>query len=191
MKINKFEPLMKFGKKSLYMMISCIVIVVDQITKFWVQSNLIYAKFYAVLPYLNLHFVYNKGIAFSMFAASSDNIRLGILYLNILISLALTIVIYRADPSRKIFKVGLCLVLGGAIGNIIDKLYLGAVIDFIDIYWQNWHFATFNIADSAITCGAILVFIDQVFKSNSENVKSHPEPPLAAKPLEPTKSSRV
>ena len=152
-------------KKSLYLLISFVVILLDQWAKFWVQSNLAYAKFYAVLPYLNLHFVYNKGIAFSMFATSSNNIMLAILALNILISLALTVIIYRTELARKLLLVGLCLVLGGAIGNIIDKVYLGAVIDFIDIYWQNWHFATFNIADSAITCGAMLIFIDQMLKS--------------------------
>jgi signal peptidase II len=162
--------LMQYSKKTSCMIISLIVILIDQATKLWVKNNLIYAKFYAVLPSLNLHFIYNKGIAFSMFATSSHNLRLAILYLNILISFALIIVIYRADPAKKIFKVGLCLVLGGAIGNIIDKLYLGAVIDFIDIYWQNWHFATFNIADGAITCGAVLVFIDQTFKSSSSSM---------------------
>lgn len=152
-------------KKSLYLLISLVVVCLDQWSKLWVQSYLAYAKFYAVIPYINLHFVYNKGIAFSMFATSGDSTKVAILALNILISLALTVVVYRTDSSRRLLLVGLCLVLGGAIGNIIDKLYLGAVIDFIDIYWQNWHFATFNVADSAITCGAVLIFMDQIFKS--------------------------
>lgn len=154
----------QFSSKSLPFGISFLIVLLDQVSKLWVQSHLVYGEFYKVLPYLNLHFVYNKGIAFSMFANSGDAVRQVILVLNILISVALMVIVYKTDSDKKMLLAGLSLILGGALGNIIDKMYLGMVIDFIDVYFQSWHFATFNIADSAISCGAVLVCVEHILK---------------------------
>ena len=114
------------------------------------------------MPHINLYFIYNKGIAFSMLSNSSHYIHSIIICINIIICAVIARCYKSTSHYSMVFYIGMALVLGGALGNIIDKVSMGMVVDFIDFYIKNWHFATFNVADSAVSIGAMIIIIDQM-----------------------------
>ena len=136
--------------------ISSIAVILDQISK------LVFFKYKLLLPIkissfegLNLVYVENKGISFGMLSEYNIPFWLGIL--SFVISLYIIFLIVKSESKLEL--TGLSLILGGAIGNGIDRLFSGYVIDFIDLYYRNFHWPAFNFADSFITVGAILFFI--------------------------------
>ena len=82
------------------------------------------------------------------------------------ISVVLVVWLARLKPSEKLSGIGLALVLGGAIGNLIDRVRYGHVVDFLDFYWQSWHFPAFNVADSAITIGVAILILEMLIRGN-------------------------
>lgn len=144
----------------LWLLLSLIVVVLDQWTKQLATTHLLYANPVEVMPMLNWTLLHNTGAAFSFLSDAGGWQRWFFTILAIVVSVVLLVWIYRLRPQQRWLAVALALVLGGAIGNVWDRIYLGYVIDFIDVYYNDWHWPAFNIADSAITVGAVMLLID-------------------------------
>ncbi|MGR9100029.1 MAG: signal peptidase II, partial [Gammaproteobacteria bacterium] len=114
----------------------------------------------AVLPYFNLTYVHNTGAAFSFLSDAGGWQRWFFAGLAVVISAVLGVWLDRLKKSEILLAVSLSLVLGGAIGNLIDRLVYGYVIDFLDFYYKSWHWPAFNVADSAISLGVALMLLE-------------------------------
>lgn len=138
--------------------LSLCVIILDQLSKLWVLKTLPVWEAVPVFPFFNLYLTYNKGISFS-FLTSNHPIMPWILSC-LAILICSMIVFWINREKNKTVLIGLALVLGGAIGNVIDRIRLGAVVDFLDFYIGQYHWPAFNIADSAICLGVVFIFIN-------------------------------
>ena len=150
---------------TLWLGIALIVVLFDQISKITMSRLLAFGQSEPVTSFFNLVMVYNKGAAFSFLADQQGWQR----YLFAGISLAASLLIMwmlKRNPSQRLFCWALALILGGAIGNLIDRLAYGHVIDFLDVYFYGWHWPAFNVADSAITIGAGLFILDEFRRVN-------------------------
>jgi signal peptidase II len=154
--------------------IAAVIVVLDRLSKVWIEKNVELYGGFAVIPgFFNIVHTTNRGAAFGMFADSDHPLRTTLL---IGVSLAvLGFVSYALlRPDKSGFRastptmVGLSLVLGGAIGNIYDRVVSGEVTDFLEFYQGDWRFAAFNIADSAITVGACLLILDMWLSRNDK-----------------------
>ena len=141
--------------------IAAILIILDQITKIAVTSTFAYGESMPVTSFFNLVLVYNKGAAFSFLASESGWQRYFFTAAGIGASIFI-IYLLKKNPGQRLLCWALTLILGGAIGNVIDRVLYGHVIDFLDIYFGNWHWPAFNIADSAICIGAVLFVYDEL-----------------------------
>ncbi len=143
--------------------LSIIIILFDQITKYFANHYLTLNEPFFVLPFLNFTLNYNPGAAFS-FLGNADGWQVYLLAgISIVVSIVIFIWLMRTQRSDWLQAFALSLLLGGACGNLIDRIRFSYVIDFIDFHIKNWHFATFNIADSAISVGAFLLIIKLLF----------------------------
>jgi len=140
-----------------WLWLSAAIILLDQITKQLVHRQLDWYEHISVFPHFNIVHLRNTGVAFSMF---SGNSQLIFITLAIVVSAGILIWLRRNPKGQTLVAVSLCLILAGAIGNAIDRATRGYVIDFLDFYWGSWHFAAFNVADTAITIGAALMILD-------------------------------
>ena len=154
-----------------YLIISAIVIGLDQVTKWLMVSWLALYETVAIMPYFNLTMAHNHGAAFSFLAQAGGWQRWFFIVLAIVISTVLLVWLSKLKPEAKLEAVSLSLILGGAIGNVIDRIYYGYVIDFLDVYIGNSHWPAFNVADAAICIGAVVLIIDS-FKSEPESQTS-------------------
>ena len=143
--------------------LALLVLALDQATKLWASAALDYGVPVAVLPFFNLILVYNTGAAFSFLADAGGWQRIFFIVLSTGVSAVLAVWIWRLPSTMRLLGVALALVLGGALGNLVDRIAYGHVIDFIDLYAGGWHWPAFNIADSAITCGVVLLLADGLF----------------------------
>ncbi|MBC7780776.1 MAG: lipoprotein signal peptidase [Proteobacteria bacterium] len=135
------------------------LVVIDQIVKVIVLQTVQPGQVISVAPFFNLVLVYNPGAAFSFLAGASGWQRE--FFIGVALVASMWIVwMLRRYPERTLFCVALTLILGGAIGNLIDRLWLGSVIDFVDLHLFGYHWPAFNVADSAITCGAAALIWD-------------------------------
>jgi len=150
-----------------YWWLSGSVIVLDQVTKFLAETLLTFHQPVPVLPSFNLLLTYNTGAAFSFLAGASGWQRWFFLGLGSLVSIGLIVWLRRLKPTETRLATALALILGGAIGNLIDRAWLGQVIDFIQLYYQHWYWPAFNLADSAITVGAALLVLDSLWSSRT------------------------
>lgn len=135
------------------------VAVADQAVKAVVLARFAVGERLELTPFLNLVLVFNKGAAFS-FLAGADGWQTPVLVAFAVAAAAFLAWMIRRDPGKRLLATGLSLVLGGAVGNLVDRVRLGAVVDFVDFHAAGWHFAAFNIADSAITLGAALLLYE-------------------------------
>lgn len=145
--------------------VSALIIVLDQASKLIANTSLAPYTPVPVLPYFNLTLMFNTGAAFSFLAGAGGWQRWFFVALAAVISVALCVWLYRLSPGQRRLGFGLSLVLGGAVGNLIDRVLYGHVIDFLDLYYETWHWPAFNIADSAISVGAALMILDSLFDS--------------------------
>ena len=146
-----------------WLWLSLVVVVLDQLTKYWAGSALpLYAPV-AVMPSLNLTLTRNTGAAFSLLNDAGGWQRWLFVGLALLVSAAIIVWLRRLRPGQGWQACALALVAGGAVGNVIDRLVHGYVIDFIDVYYRHWHWPAFNLADSAITVGAVMLMIEGLF----------------------------
>ncbi len=143
--------------------ISLLVVLLDQFTKRLAEANLTYAEPLAILPSFNLTLLYNRGAAFSFLSDAGGWQRWFFVSVSLLASIALLYWLSRLKPYQWPLALALSLVLGGAVGNLVDRLWLGHVVDFIQVYYRQFYWPAFNIADSAITVGAVLLVWDGLF----------------------------
>ena len=165
--------------KLAYLAIAGGVFMIDQTTKAWAGRSLRFSGERSVVPgFLNFAYAQNTGVAFSMFDDHGDTGRWA---LSVVAIVAATLVLYffwRTPRSDDRILGALVLLLAGIVGNVVDRLRLGFVIDFIDVQFGSWHYPTFNVADAAICVGAGLLVIDMVFskkKAETRPVGSVPE----------------
>jgi signal peptidase II len=141
--------------------LSLAVIVADRVVKLWITHHFAPAERVRVLPVLDIILTYNTGAAFSFLADASGWQRWLFILLALGVSAALIVWMRRLDGRRQgVLACGLSLIVGGALGNMIDRLTTGRVVDFIHVHWGRAYFPAFNIADSAITIGAALLLLD-------------------------------
>ena len=140
--------------------LSGLVIVLDQLTKFWIMARFDEYEVLVVWPVFNLTLVYNTGAAFSFLSDAGGWQRWFFIGLASVVTLAMVLWMRQLQPRERVTGYGLSLVVGGAIGNVIDRIWLGKVVDFLQWHWEGWYWPSFNIADSAITLGVILLLID-------------------------------
>ncbi len=156
--------------------IAAVVMVLDQLTKYWAVSTLTFAEPVAVMPYLNWTLAYNYGAAFSFLADMGGWQRWFFSGLALIVSVVFIVWLSRLPKGFTTEVWGINLILGGAIGNVIDRVLEGRVTDFIDFYIGTWHYATFNIADMAISVGAALLIFSEFFlKPKLEKAKKESE----------------
>ena len=153
---------------SRWLSLSALVIALDQLSKAWVTSHFFYHESFTILSVFNLVLEHNTGAAFSFLRDAGGWQRW--LFSAIAIVASIWIVwLLRRHAHQKLFCFALALILGGALGNLIDRIAYGYVVDFLDFYWDTYHFPAFNLADSAITCGAALLLWDS-FTTKPEKI---------------------
>jgi signal peptidase II len=140
--------------------LSAVVLILDQCSKLIADALLQFNQPVPLLPFLDLHKVYNPGAAFSFLSNASGWQRWFFVGLTLVVSLVLAVWLRRLQAGQARLALALALILGGALGNLIDRVMYGYVIDFIDLYYGGWHWPVFNVADSAITVGAGLLILD-------------------------------
>jgi len=158
-----------------FFLISAAVLLLDRIAKWAVASNIALHDSIVVIPgFFRLTHVQNTGAAFGLFAESSAQWKVGALVSFSVVALVIvSAVLWKNGHSLSTTTIGLSLILGGALGNLWDRMLSGHVVDFLDFYVGNYHWPAFNVADSAIVVGAILLVAEIVFaKSTGETVKS-------------------
>jgi signal peptidase II len=143
-----------------YLWIAAAVVVLDQLSKFAAVHWLVRHEEVALLPFLNLTLVYNAGAAFGFLNSASGWQNFFFITIALIATAVIVLWLLRLGRGDLLVAVALTLVLGGAVGNVIDRLIYGHVVDFIDVVFGTWHFWTFNIADSAISIGAVLLVLD-------------------------------
>ncbi|MEW5755170.1 MAG: signal peptidase II [Pseudomonadota bacterium] len=146
-----------------WLWVSAVVIVLDQLTKLWASSSLELYETIPVMPLFNITLAHNTGAAFSFLAQAGGWQRWFFTGIAVAVSIAIVIWLRRLPSSERLEAAALALILGGAIGNVVDRIAHGYVVDFIDVYYGNYHWPAFNIADSAITIGAVLLIWHSLF----------------------------
>ena len=152
------------GRAVIWLILSALVVLADQLSKSYITSHYGEFEFTTVLPILDITRMHNVGAAFSFLATASGWQRWLFIGLALGVSIAIIVWLYRLPRSQGLLAAGLALVLGGAIGNVIDRIRLGAVVDFIHFHWDRAYFPAFNIADSAITVGAAFLLLDALLE---------------------------
>jgi signal peptidase II len=162
------------NSKQLWLLLSIAVVIffADQLTKLWIVNQYIYGASDAVTSFFNLVRVHNFGAAFSFLNNEGGWQRWGFSVFAALVSLVILVWITRLSTQQKLEGLALALILGGALGNLYDRLTLGYVVDFLDFHWSGRHFPAFNIADSAICVGAGLILVEGFLKSPQDDPKS-------------------
>lgn len=161
--MSNLEEMLRGTNRRLYWLwLSLLVIVMDQLTKLWASSDLIYGRPVPLMPSLNLTLMHNTGAAFSFLNEAGGWQRWLFALIALVVSTVLILWLRRLTSAQRWLAGALALVLGGAIGNLIDRLYLGYVIDFVDAYYDKWHWPAFNVADSAIFVGVVMLIIDSL-----------------------------
>ena len=141
-------------------LIALIVLVLDQLTKTWVIAEFYLGQREIITSFFNLVHVHNYGAAFSFLSDAGGWQRWFFAALSAVVSAVIVVWISRLPKTRWIESLALALILGGALGNLYDRLVLGYVVDFLDFHWSGSHFPAFNVADSGITMGAVLLMLD-------------------------------
>jgi len=142
-----------------WLALAALIVVADQVTKYAVVQYFAVNNTVAVTSFLNLLLVYNPGAAFSFLSDAAGWQRWFFVSIALIAS-AWIVYLLREYPNQRLFALALSLVLAGAVGNVIDRILFGAVVDFLDFHAYGWHWPAFNVADSAITCGALLLIWD-------------------------------
>lgn len=143
-----------------WLWITLLVIAFDQGTKLLADGLLEYRQPLALMPMFNLTLVYNTGAAFSFLSDAGGWQRWFFMLLSFAVSIVLIVWLQKLTTNQKLQTVSIALILGGAIGNLIDRSLYGHVIDFLDVYYDTHHWPAFNIADSAISIGVTLLILD-------------------------------
>jgi signal peptidase II len=146
----------------IWLFVSAAVVWADMATKDWASEVLTLYRSHEVFSWLNMMLAHNYGAAFSFLNDAGGWQRWFFTILASVVSLGLIVWLLRLPRREWITGLALALVIGGAIGNLVDRIELGYVVDFIDVHYAGWHWPAFNVADSAISCGVALLLIDAV-----------------------------
>jgi signal peptidase II len=160
------------SKAAPWFAVSAAIVLADQLTKWLVLSRFAPGEAFELTGFFNLILVFNKGAAFSLLA-NAPGWQTPLLVAFALGAALIVSVLLLRSPARRTFCAGLALILGGAIGNVIDRLRFGYVVDFLDLHAAGWHWPAFNVADSAITIGAALLILDG-FRHHEKRVGASP-----------------
>jgi signal peptidase II len=152
-----------------WLLLAALVIVLDQYSKWLVQQHFELYESLRLSSWFNLTLAYNTGAAFSFLNDAGGWQRWLFVVLAVAITGVLTVWLQRAHHLR-LQSLALALIIGGAVGNVIDRIRLGYVIDFIDWHYRDWHWPVFNIADSAISVGVVLLILDSLFLQHEDSV---------------------
>ena len=146
-----------------WLLFSAVIVVLDLWTKQIATDSLVLYRPVELLPWLNLTLAHNYGAAFSFLSDAGGWQRWLFTGLASVVTVVLVVWLLRLTAKEKLTAAALSLVIGGALGNLVDRIVNGYVIDFIDVFYQDHHWPAFNLADSAITCGVILLLVDGLF----------------------------
>jgi signal peptidase II len=157
------------SKLKLLALVSGVILVLDQLTKAWVLASLPLGGGFTVIPgFFDITHVHNPGGAFGFLASMGAEARSLLFVAVALAAIALIVVFYWQTPAtERVTAFGLALVLGGAVGNLVDRVRLGIVVDFLDVYAGELHWPAFNVADSAITVGVVLVAVRMLLQKDT------------------------
>ncbi|RLA24052.1 MAG: signal peptidase II [Gammaproteobacteria bacterium] len=147
-----------------FLSISVIVLLLDQATKLWVDGSMKLYQTIELNSFVQLTYLRNTGAAFSFLSDAGGWQRWFFVGLALIVTVVLTVWVSRLPANSKWLAISLTLILGGALGNVIDRIAYGYVIDFIDVFYQDWHWPAFNIADSAICIGVVMMLLDSFRK---------------------------
>ena len=147
------------------------LLIVDQLTKLWFDSSLRYGEREQVLPFFDFTLLYNPGAAFSFLADQAGWQRWFFTILGLGAAVFMLWMMHN-NRTHKRLLLALALILSGALGNVIDRVAYGHVIDFLLFYWQNWYYPAFNVADSCITLGAILLILDEILRLRGRHARA-------------------
>jgi len=147
----------------LWLGLAVVVLLADQFTKILILGHYQLGDSTMVTSFFNVVRVHNAGAAFSFLSDASGWQRW--LFIGIgAVAMVLIVWMLRSNPTQRLFSAALTLILGGAMGNVLDRLLYGYVVDFIDVHWAGWHFPAFNVADSAISVGATVLILDELLR---------------------------
>ncbi len=152
---------------SRWFLLSLLVLIVDQVSKVTVASSMHLYESIALVPSFQLTYVHNPGAAFSFLSDAGGWQRWFFIALSSVVSVLISIWLVRLPAALRWQATGLALVLGGAVGNLVDRVLYGYVIDFLDVYYRSWHWPAFNVADAAITIGAVILLVDSFSNPDS------------------------
>jgi signal peptidase II len=156
----------KRGRAVTWLLLSACVVLADQVSKAYITRHFMEFEFTRILAVLDITCMHNVGAAFSFLASASGWQRWLFIGLAGVVSIGIIVWLIRLPRgTHALLAAGLALVLGGALGNVIDRIRLGYVIDFIHFHWDRAYFPAFNVADSAITVGAACLLLDALFES--------------------------
>ncbi len=157
-------------RRLLYPIVIIALLGIDQLTKALVARSILFQSSKSIIPgFFNLTHIRNRGAIFGFFSHSESRILFIFLTLVSLVALGLVIYYFFKTPSTQRFmKISLSVILAGALGNLIDRIFRGYVIDFLDFYVKDWHWPSFNVADACITTGALILIFILVFKRSKE-----------------------
>ncbi len=158
---DRLNPMLK------WLNLSLLVLILDQASKWLVVQSMQLYQSIPLMPGFNLTYVHNTGAAFSLLSEAGGWQRWFFAFIALAISVILTLWLMRLKQHETLMAAALSLILGGAIGNLIDRLLYGYVIDFLDLYYQNWHWPAFNIADSAICVGVAFMLLESSIHKKS------------------------
>ncbi len=159
------KPMPAFVRSLLWLLLAALVIALDWQTKQWATENLILYRPSHISSWLNLRLAHNYGAAFSMLADAGGWQRWFFTILASAVTLVLLVWLFRLKQGEWRIGLSLSLIIAGAVGNLIDRVQLGYVVDFIDVFYKGHHWPAFNVADSAITGGIILMLLDALILS--------------------------
>ena len=149
-----------------WLWLSALALILDQLSKIWIDTSMSLYQSIPVFPGFSITYAHNYGAAFSFLSDAGGWQRWFFAVLAAVISIGLIVWIKRLKPEETLLAVSLSLVLGGAIGNLIDRVIYGYVIDFLDVYYQSYHWPVFNIADSAITVGVAFMLYESFMQKD-------------------------
>ena len=150
-----------------WLLVAVVVIIFDQITKYAIVQSFIYGETLYLTPFFDLVHAHNTGAAFSMFAESSGWQRFFFIGIALIATVVILYLLHRSK-GNWLFDLSLSLILGGALGNVIDRVRLGYVIDFLQVHYTSHYWPAFNVADSAISVGAVLIVWDSFRQSHAK-----------------------
>jgi signal peptidase II len=154
-------------RRARWYLLALVVVVADYLSKVAVLAALAPGESRALAPFFNLVLVFNKGAAFSFLAGADGWQTMLFAAIAVVASVVVSVLIHR-NPEKRLFCGGLALILGGALGNLYDRLVYGKVVDFLDFHVAGWHWPAFNVADSAITVGAAILIVESFIQKQSE-----------------------